>query len=62
MSYILSVKPQVRLRIGIIISILALISLYLVCNYDFGGFAGGFITGILIGLGFGLIVTHKKTN
>jgi len=61
MSYILSVKPQLRLQVGILISIVALIAIGVVWNSEVG-FLGGFIAGILLGLGLGLILTYKKTN
>ena len=59
MSYLLKINSRIRLQLGLVIFGLALIGLYFNWNYNVG-FFGGFITGILLGLGFGLIVTYKK--
>lgn len=45
--------------LGAAITFLALLSLYIIWNYD-TGFLGGFISGILLGIGIGLLVTYKK--
>ncbi|RED43450.1 hypothetical protein DFQ10_10548 [Winogradskyella eximia] len=59
MSYLLKLKPQYRLQLGILILILSVISFFVIWNYE-TGFFGGFIAGGLLGIGLGLIVTYKK--
>jgi uncharacterized membrane protein YbhN (UPF0104 family) len=48
-----------RLVLGSILSVLGVLSLLYVNEHD-TGFFGGFITGILIGVGLGLVITYKK--
>lgn len=55
----LSIKPKDRLKLGLVFLILAVIAFYIIWNYN-TGFFGGFITGGFMGIGLGLIITHKK--
>ena len=59
MNFILRINPKYRLQLGTIAMILAVISFFIISNYE-TGFFGGLLTGILTGLGIGLIVTYKK--
>ncbi|MCB0383028.1 MAG: hypothetical protein KDD05_06945 [Psychroserpens sp.] len=59
MSIIYKLSSKTRLILGLVILILGILSFLYINEYD-TGFFGGFITGILIGVGLGLVVTHKK--
>ena len=59
MSVLYKLTSKQRLHIGLVVLFLGLLSLLYVYKYD-TGFLEGFITGILIGVGLGLVITHKK--
>jgi fructose-specific phosphotransferase system IIC component len=61
MSFILKIPSKTRLIVGIIATTLAVLSLLILDKYKVG-FLGGLISGMLLGMGIGLIVTYKKTQ
>ncbi len=61
MSFILNIPSKTRLIIGVIVTILSLLSFFVLDKYSVG-FLGGMLSGMLLGIGVGLLVTHKKIN
>ncbi|MEQ3664384.1 MULTISPECIES: hypothetical protein [unclassified Olleya] len=61
MSFILKIPSKTRLIVGIIATTLAVLSFLILDKYKVG-FLGGLISGMLLGMGIGLIVTYKKTQ
>ncbi|WP_431136388.1 hypothetical protein [Psychroserpens mesophilus] len=59
MSVLYKLSSKTRLVSGSIIFVLGMLSFLYIYKYD-TGFFEGFITGILIGIGFGLVITYKK--
>lgn len=59
MNVLFKLSSKTRLILGLILSVLGILS-FLYINEHNTGFFGGFITGILISLGFGLVITYKK--
>lgn len=59
MSVLFKLSSMTRLVLGSILSVLGILSFQYINEHD-TGFHGGFITGILIGLGLGLVITYKK--
>jgi fructose-specific phosphotransferase system IIC component len=60
MSFILKIPSKTRLIVGIIATTLAVLSFLILDKYNKVGFLGGLISGMLLGMGIGLIVTYKK--
>ena len=50
-------KPKYRLLLGLVLTIIGGVALYINLNFE-TGFLGGFITGLIIALAFWLVVTH----
>lgn len=61
MKSLLEVNSGIRLRVGLILFVLSLLGIYLLRIGDYG-FWGGLITGMLFGIGLGLVLTYKKTK
>ncbi|MBR9846543.1 MAG: hypothetical protein GYB35_10795 [Algicola sp.] len=59
MSALYKLSSKSRLITGSVAMGLGVLSLLYIYTYD-TGFLEGFITGILIGVGFGLVMTYKK--
>ena len=59
MSFILKIPSKTRLIVGIIATTLGVLSFLILDKYKVG-FLGGLISGMLLGIGVGLIVTYKK--
>lgn len=61
MSFILELKPKTRLLLGVLMLLLGIGYVALIQIDALSGFFNGFIGGILIGGGIGLLVTYNKT-
>lgn len=59
MSFILNIPSKTRLLIGLGLILIGLLSLFILDNYD-TGFLGGFLSGIILGAGIGLVITRNK--
>ncbi|WP_054850824.1 hypothetical protein [Olleya sp. ITB9] len=59
MSFILKIPSKTRLILGLSLTVLGILSLFILDNYD-TGFLGGFLSGILVGTGVGLVITYKQ--
>lgn len=57
-QWLLRKEPKQRLMFGLLFCVLAIVGYFIIDRYN-TGFLGGFITGILAGLGIGLVVTHR---
>jgi len=57
MDFLLKMKPKYRLLLGLVLTIIGGVALYINLNFE-TGFLGGFITGLIIALAFWLVVTH----
>ncbi|WP_289046208.1 hypothetical protein [uncultured Olleya sp.] len=61
MSFILKIPSKTRLILGLSLTVLGILSLFILDNYD-TGFLGGFLSGILLGTGIGLVITCKQKS
>ena len=62
MNFVYKLKPQVRLSIGIV---MILMGLLFTVGFDFFKINiqnSGFLSGIVLGIGIGLVVTYRKVN
>jgi hypothetical protein len=61
MSFLLKIDSKIRLKIGVFALVFGLLALVFMDYFDLG-FLGGFVTGLLLGIGVGFIATHRKVN
>ena len=59
MNVLFKLSSKTRLVLGSVLLVLGILSFLYINEFD-TGFLGGFITGILIGVGLGLVITYKK--
>ena len=59
MNFLLKINHKTRLKLTVLLSMLSVVGLYILWNYE-TGFLGGFITGITIALTLVLVSSLKK--